>query len=76
MMKIEHSKLFWTTLVGKDWEKCEITKIGPFQIIFDHFGGKRWEKVQNNWTQPEINLNSVWTQLNLNSTSIGTEFTC
>ena len=49
MTKIEHSKSFWTTLVGKYGEKCEKTKIG----------GKRLEKVQNNQTKPELSLNSA-----------------
>ena len=47
MTKIEHSKSFWTTLVGKDWEKCEINHNWAFSITLDHFSGKRLEKVQN-----------------------------
>ena len=38
--KIGHSESFWTTLVGKDWENW------AFQILLDHIGGKRLEKVK------------------------------
>ena len=42
MIKIEHSKSLWPTLMGNNLKKCEMIK-----IILDHFGGKRLEKVQN-----------------------------
>ena len=48
MIKIGHSKSFWTTLVGKDGKKCRITKI---EHVLNHIHttlvGKRSEKVQN-----------------------------
>ena len=41
---IDHSKLFWTTLVGKDWKKCEMTKIRHSKSIWTTLVGKDWEK--------------------------------
>ena len=29
-----HSELFWTTMVGKEWEKCGATKIGHFESFW------------------------------------------
>ena len=51
MIKIEHSKSFWTTLVGKDGEKFEMIKIEHSKSFWTILVGKDEEKVQNdqNW---------------------------
>ena len=46
IIKIEHSKLFWTTLVGKDWEKCEMTKIGCSESFWNTLVEKDWIKCE------------------------------
>ena len=45
-IKIEHSKSFWTTLVGKDWEKCEMTKIGCSEWFYTTLVGKDWKMLK------------------------------
>ena len=41
-IKIGHSQSFWTTLVGKDWEKCEMTKLGHYESFLTIW----WEKIE------------------------------
>ena len=46
MTKIRHSKSFWTTLVGKDWEKCEMAKIGNSELFWTTLVGKDGKSVK------------------------------
>ena len=41
----DHFRSFQTTMVGKERIKQWKDQNRPFSIIFDHFGGKRYEKV-------------------------------
>ena len=41
MAKIRHSESFWTTLVGKDWEKCEMIKIEHSESFWTLW----WERI-------------------------------
>ena len=40
MTKIRHSESFWTTLVGKDWKKCEMIKIEHSESFWTTLVGK------------------------------------
>ena len=44
MTIIGHSKSFWTMLVGKDWEKCGMTKIGHSESFWTTLVGRDWKK--------------------------------
>ena len=44
MTKIGCSESFWTTLVGKDWEKCGMTKNGHSESFWTTLVGKDWKK--------------------------------
>ena len=46
MIKIRHSKSFWTTLVGKDWKMCEMTKIEHSKSFLTTLMGKDWKKCE------------------------------
>ena len=60
MIKIEHSKLFWTTLVGKDWGKCKITKIGHSKSFWTTLVGKGGKKCKMSKIE---HSNLFWTNL-------------
>ena len=52
MIKIGHSKSFWTTLVGKDGEKCEMIKIGHSKLFWTTLVGKDGKSAE----QPKLGV--------------------
>ena len=48
MIKIVQCESFQIPLVGKDWKKCETTKIGYAKSFWTTLVGKDWKKVKNN----------------------------
>ena len=80
MAKIGHSKLFWTTLVGKYWKSCKMAKSGQLEnigklakiahseLFWTTLLGKM-EKLQNseNWTTLVLweNIGKVAKKINL-----------
>ena len=54
MIKIGHPESIWKIIMGKDGEKCEMTKLG----ILNHFGPLWWDKIGKSVKQSELGISN------------------